>query len=88
MTIEELKQGLGENKPSFSNVSMAQLANIMTFVEVSLNMDEKTLDYYYSISVDDLLKSEMPLTELETLKKDGWSLNNEEDKLIVYLNIV
>ena len=88
MTIEELKQYLGDNKPSYSKVSMAELANIMIFVNVCLKMNEKTLDYYYSINVDELLKSKMPTTELDTLKDDGWSLSDDESELFLYLNIV
>jgi hypothetical protein len=36
--------------------------------------------------VDELLKSEFPKEELETLKNQGWSFSQDNKNLILYLN--
>lgn len=86
MNLGELETALKDNTLSSSSVSFPALANIMKFVDVKLLMDKRTLDYYYEINVDDLLKSEMPIEELETLKKQGWSFSESKETLILFLN--
>jgi hypothetical protein len=49
-------------------------------------MDRRTFDYYYEMKVDELLKSEFPKEELETLKNQGWSFSDGNKNLILYLN--
>jgi hypothetical protein len=49
-------------------------------------MDRHTFDYYYEMKVDELLKSEFPKEELETLKNQGWSFSDNNKNLILYLN--
>ncbi len=86
MSLEELKSALGSNTLSTSSVSASALANIMKFVDVKLLMDRHTFDYYYEMKVDELLKSEFPKEELETLKNQGWSFSDDDKNLILYLN--
>lgn len=86
MNLGELETALKDNTLSSSSVSLPALANIRKFVDVKLLMDKRTLDYYYEINVDDLLKSEMPIEELETLKKQGWSFSESKETLILFLN--
>ena len=85
MTLDELKEALESNTLSYSRVDTSALVNIMKFVDVKLEMDRHTLDYYYKMSVAELVKSEMPTDELETLKKQGWSFSDDKKSLIVYL---
>ena len=85
MSLEELKSALDGNTLSYGSISASALANIMKFVGVELQMDKHTFDYYYEMSVDDLLKSDMPKEELETLKNQGWSFDNDKKSLILYL---
>ena len=85
MTLEELKEILGENTLSYSKVSLAELANIMPIVEVSLEMDKHSLDYYYQIDVNELLESKMTKEEVEMLKEQGWSFNDDKTKIILFL---
>lgn len=86
MSIEDLKSILGENKLSYSTISFAEMANIMAYVGVKLQMDRHTLDYYYEIDVGDLLKSNITKDELDTLKKQGWAFNDNNEKIILYIN--
>lgn len=85
MTLGELKEALKGNKIAYSSVSTAELANIYKFVDVDLQMDSQAQDYYYEINVDELLNSDFPSTELETLKKQGWAFSDDNNFLIVYL---
>ena len=86
MSLDELKSALDGNTLSTSSVSASALANIMKFVDVELLMDRYTFDYYYEMKVDELLKSEFPKEELETLKNQGWSFSDDNKNLILYLN--
>lgn len=85
MSLDELKNSLDGNTLSFYSVSFSALANIMKFVDVKLLMDKHTFDYYYEINVDDLLKSNLPTEELETLKNQGWAFSENNKSLILYL---
>ena len=85
MSLDELKGILGDNKVSYSSIGLTSLANISRFVNVRLQMDNKSLDYYYEMDVDELLKSHMPNDELEVLKEQGWSFSDDNKMLILYL---
>ena len=84
MTKEELIELLKENKLSDSKrISAAALANIIKFAAVNLRMDDETLDYYYDVSIDDLLGSEMPDEEYEVMKEQGWTINKDFLKILI-----
>ena len=51
MSLDELKGILGDNKVSYSSIGLTSLANISRFVNVRLQMDNKSLDYYYEMDV-------------------------------------
>lgn len=85
MNLNDLKEALKGNEISYSSISTAELVNIYQFVEFDLQMDNKTLDYFYEIDVDDLIHSDFPNSELEALKKQGWAFTNDEKKIILYL---
>lgn len=85
MNLEELKETLKDNKVEYCSVSTAELVNIYKFVNVNLQMDFQTLDYYYEINVNELLESDFPSSELETLKKQGWAFTEDNKFLVLYL---
>jgi hypothetical protein len=85
MSLEELKETLKDNKVEYCSVSTAELVNIYKFVNVNLQMDFQTLDYYYEINVNELLESDFPSSELETLKKQGWAFTEDNKFLVLYL---
>ncbi len=85
VSLDELKDILGDNKVSYSSIKLTSLANISRFVNVRLQMDNKSLDYYYEMNVDELLKSHIPSDELEVMKEQGWSFSNDNKFLILYL---
>ncbi len=84
MTKEELLELFKDNKLSDSKrISAAALANIIKFAAVNLRMDDDTLDYYYDVSIDDLLGSEMPDEEYEVMKEQGWTINENYLKILI-----
>lgn len=84
MTKNELKEFLKGNSPKEKHdISSSDFLNISTFVNASLLMDKETLDYYYEIDADELLKSKMPKEEYEVMKDQGWFFKN--GKIILYL---
>ena len=84
MSKEELKELLKNNSTEVMHeLSASDLVDIKEFVNVSLEIDRKTFDYYYKIDIDELLKSEMPTEEFDKLKNQGWSIF--EDKVILFL---
>lgn len=85
MSLDELKETLKDNKVEYCSVSTAELVNIYKFVNVNLQMDFQTLDYYYEINVNELLESDFPSSELETLKKQGWAFTEDNKFLVLYL---
>lgn len=85
MTLDKLKEALKDNKISYSSVETKELYNIFKFAYVNLQMDNKTLDYYYEIDAEELGNSELPDSELETLKKQGWAFSDNKKSLILYL---
>lgn len=85
MSLREIEEKLSGNTLSYNKISMSALANIMKFVNVELEMDEKSLDYYYVIDIDKLSKSQMPKDELGTLKSQGWSFSDDKKFLILFL---
>lgn len=85
MSIEDLKNALGDNEVSKHAIGAAEISNIMSYVNVSLEMDRGTLDYYYSIDVASLLASDMPVADLEDLKKQGWAFVENEKSIIIYI---
>lgn len=84
MTKEGLIELLKKNKLSDSKkISVAALANIIKFAAVNLRMDDKTLDYYYDVSIDELLGSEMPDEEYNVMKEQGWTINENYLKILI-----
>lgn len=80
-----MDDAIGNNKVIKGAISAAKLMNLGLYVTVNLEMDYGTLDYYYSINVDDLLNSEMPITDLEDLKEQGWAYDETRDNIIIFL---
>jgi len=85
MTLDKLKETLKDNKASYSSIETKDLYNIFGFVTVNLQMDNKTLDYYYEINVNELLDSDIPNEELETMRKQGWAFSDNGKYLVLYL---
>jgi hypothetical protein len=85
MSIDDLKKSLGDNKVTKYPITAAEVSNIMAYTNVSLEMDRGTLDYYYSIDVQSLLESDMPISDLDDLKKQGWAFVEDDKYLILYI---
>ena len=85
MTREELDSAIGENRVTSRHITTAEVANLMMYVQVNLELDRGTLEHYYSINVDELLDSRMPVSDLDDLKSQGWAYDETRENLIIYL---
>lgn len=85
MTLDKLREALKDNKISYSSVETKELYNLFMFTTVNLQMDMKSLDYYYIMDVEELVNSDMPEDELETLKNQGWAFTEDGKNLVLYL---
>ena len=85
MTREELDSAIGENRVMSRHMTTAEVANLMMYVQVNLELDKGTLEHYYSINVDELLDSQMPVSDLDDLKNQGWAYDETRDNIIIYL---
>jgi len=85
ISLGDLKGILNGNTLSYTKITASSLANIMTFVDVTLEMDRSSLDYYYKIDVEDILNSNISKDELEEIKNQGWSFSDDGKSLIVFL---
>ena len=87
MTLEDLNNAIGENKIEFRKIGAPEISNIMEHVNVTLEMDEKSLDYYYNINVNELLESDMPLDDLDDLKDKFCSYNKIKKYIFIFKSI-
>ena len=85
MTIDDLNEAIGENKVTARHVTTAEVTNIMMYVQVNLELDRGTFEHYYSINVEELLNSQMPVSDLDDLKNQGWAYDENRDNIIIYL---
>ena len=85
MTIDELNEAIGGNEVTTRHVTTAEVINLMMYVKVNLEMDRGTLEHYYSINVEELLNSQMPVSDLDDLKGQGWAFDKERKNIIIYL---
>ena len=87
MTREELDNAIGNSKVTTRHVTTAQVANLMMYVNVNLELNRDTLEQYYRIDVNELLNSQMPVSDLDDLKEQGWAYDETRDNLIILLTI-
>lgn len=87
MTREELDSAIEGNEVTTRHMTTAEVANIMMYVQVSLELDRGTLEHYYRINVDELLDSQMPVSDLDDIKEQGWAYDETRENLIIFLTI-
>jgi hypothetical protein len=87
MTIDDLNTAIGDNEVTTRHVTMAEVTNIMMYVQVNLELDRGTFDHYYRINVEELLNSQMPVSDLDDLKEQGWAYDDNRENLIIFLKV-
>ena len=85
MTREEVEEKLGENKLVYGSVPVGLLVGLSKLVNVNLEMDSQTKDYFYRISVDELTRSGAPADLLDELRDGGWALDSSKENIELYL---
>ena len=87
MNLNDLNDAIKENKIEFRKIGAAEISHIMLYVNVTLEIDDKSLDYYYNINVNELLDSDMPLNDLDDLKEEGWAFDEDRKNIVIYKSI-
>jgi hypothetical protein len=87
MTIDDLNNAIGENEVTTRHVTTAEITNIMMYVQVNLELDRGTFEHYYRINVEELLNSQMPVSDLDDLKEQGWAYDSSRENLIIFLKV-
>ena len=87
MSKDEIMEALEGNEIAYRKIGSEEISNIMAYVPILLKIDEKTQDYFYQIDIEDLMESDMPTDDLADLKEEGWSIDDSESFLILYINI-
>ena len=87
MTIDDLNTAIGDNEVTTRHVTMAEVTNIMMYVQVNLELDRGTFEHYYRISIEELLNSQMPVSDLDDLKEQGWAYDDNRENLIIFLKV-
>ena len=72
-----------ENKENMREFSAGEVCEIFKEVPIQLEMDRNTLDYYYKIPIAELKNKDKEL--LQVLKEEGWSLDKENENLIIFI---
>lgn len=85
MTREDIDNVLGENEVTTRHISLAESANIMMYVPIHLELDRGSFDHYYRINVNELINSQMPVSDLDDLNNQGWAYDSNKENLIIYL---
>jgi hypothetical protein len=85
MTKEEFKSAIENNDVIARHMATAEVAKITPHVHVNLDIDSATLDYYYSINMEELLNSDIPDDVLDELKEQGWALDDRKENIIIFL---
>ena len=84
MTESKLRELFRDNTSTEKHtITASAIVNIGTFAKITIEMDRKTLDYYYQVSINELVKSNMPNEEYDVMKNQGWVI--KDDKLILYV---
>ena len=84
MRFEDIKNALKGNNLELSSISASELSEIMKYTKVSIGIDEQSQYYYLTISIEDLVKSDMPIDKLEVLKEQGWTLSDNEKTINLF----
>ena len=85
VTKEEMDARFGNVEPSTCKISITIVSKYMAYVPVELRMDHLTLDYYYEIDCNAMMKSDITEELLDEMQKYGWGYT--EDGLKLRLNI-
>lgn len=85
MTKDDILKMFEGTKPMKTHVSAANVSALMRFVNVSLEMDSKNLDYYYNITINEIINSDIPIKLIEDMVKTGWFLDKDKENIRVFL---
>ena len=87
MKKEDFKSAIEDNKVIARHVTTAEVAKITPYAHVNLEIDSGSLDYYYSINLEELLDSDISGDTLDEIKDQGWAFDEKKENIIIYLKV-
>ena len=84
MTKEEIIERFDGKEPSVRWVDMGVLNELSAHCDLSLKIERLTMCYYYDVSIDALVKSQISKEGIEGLYEGGWGLSKDKEHLIIY----
>ena len=85
MTREDLDIRFEDSEPVRRKLSITTVAEYMEYATVEIKMDPITLDYFYEMDCDEVINSDMPMSLLDGMEKDGWGYSDDKKKIIIHL---
>lgn len=83
MTVNQLIE-LFANSGNKVSLEMSDILKIGKFVNIEAKMDKLTLDYFYSISILDIVNSKITDDLIYEMMNKGWTLNKSKNSIIKY----
>ena len=84
--LGQIEEVFSDNKISVGRTNISFLITIGEYVPYTLKIDEKNLEYYYSINVIDMTYSPNIEEIIYLLKDDGWALTEDKKELVKYID--
>lgn len=82
---EYIEDKLSNNSVSYAKPDAESIMDIITYADVLTDMDMKTQDYFYKISIEELVSNNAPEELIDDLSDAGWSLDEEHKYIIIFL---
>jgi len=82
MKKDEIKSLVRSGTKKNSTLPLADLAVLKSIAGVRLDINRDTNEYFYNISIDDLVGKEF---DHKVLTDNGWELSLDEEKIILYI---
>jgi hypothetical protein len=82
MTKDELKVMIRNGTRKNDVFPLADLSKLKSIANVTLEIDRETNDYYYKVSINDLVNKEF---DYNILTDNGWELSLDEQYIYLFL---
>lgn len=85
LTIDKIKKIINDSPKGNDEFTLSDISDLHMKCNMNIGMDREKSVYYYEISDDDLLESELTEDDINSLLKKGWRYNNQKKILFKHL---
>ena len=82
MSKDELKQIIRNNRSENNSLSLSDLYKIKSIANIKLEIDRETNDYYYKVTLDNLVNKTF---DAELLTNNNWKLSTDEEYICLFI---